>query len=544
MPTKGIRTTFGSPIYDDNVPAEDHAAGRAPARPRARSRSARPTRPEFGAGSQTFNKVFGATRNPYDLTQDLRRLLGRRGGRGRLRHAALRRRRRPRREPAQPRQLLQRGRLPPDAGPRAGVAGGERLEHARRCSGRSRAPSTTARFSSRPWPGPIRARRSPSPSRATSSSSRSSETSRKTRIAWSRDLGGLPVDPRVTVGSRAAETSLQGPRLHRRGSRARLHRRHRGLRDAARGRLLAARYGPLLKEHRDKLKDTVIWNIEQGLRLQRRERRARRGAALGAVPAHARRSSSATSSCVCPVNQLPPYPVETEWPREVAGVKMDELPRLDEELLLHHHHQPPGDLGAGGLHAATACRWASRSSAATATTSACCSSRTPSSRRRRPGSGARRSPAEVEKLSKAHARRIWLRAQRLDEPAPFGGGPEATPAAVEHLGYVQIDTINVVERCHHQILYTRIPDYQRAHLHRAQTRRQDRLRVLDARALVRADARLPLLRAGHEPALDGSQLLVRPGDERRPAQGADAHPPQRRAHHPRHRRRRAGGQDP
>jgi uncharacterized protein len=73
------------------------------------------------------------------------------------------------------------------------------------------------------------------------------------------------------------------------------------------------------------------------------------------------------------------------------------------------------------------------------------------------------------KLSQSHARRAWLRAQRLDEAAPFGGGPQATPAAVEHLGYVQIDTINVVERCHHQILYTRIPDYQRAHLHRAQT---------------------------------------------------------------------------
>jgi len=73
------------------------------------------------------------------------------------------------------------------------------------------------------------------------------------------------------------------------------------------------------------------------------------------------------------------------------------------------------------------------------------------------------------KLSKTRARRIWLRAQRLDEDAPFGDGPQATPVAVEHLGYVQIDTINVVERCHHQILYTRIPGYQRAHLHRAQS---------------------------------------------------------------------------
>lgn len=72
-------------------------------------------------------------------------------------------------------------------------------------------------------------------------------------------------------------------------------------------------------------------------------------------------------------------------------------------------------------------------------------------------------------LSKARAKRIWLRAQRLDEIAPFGDGPEATPAAVAHLGYVQIDTIHVVERCHHQILYTRIPDYRREHLRQAQS---------------------------------------------------------------------------
>ena len=53
--------------------------------------------------------------------------------------------------------------------------------------------------------------------------------------------------------------------------------------------------------------------------------------------------------------------------------------------------------------------------------------------------------------------------------APFGDGPEATPAAVAHLGYVQIDTINVIERCHHHILYTRIPAYERAHLRQAQS---------------------------------------------------------------------------
>ena len=76
---------------------------------------------------------------------------------------------------------------------------------------------------------------------------------------------------------------------------------------------------------------------------------------------------------------------------------------------------------------------------------------------------------ESFRISKAEGRRIWLRAQRLDVRSPFGNGPEATPAAVEHLGYVQIDTINVIERCHHHILWTRIPSYRREHLHRAQT---------------------------------------------------------------------------
>ena len=72
-------------------------------------------------------------------------------------------------------------------------------------------------------------------------------------------------------------------------------------------------------------------------------------------------------------------------------------------------------------------------------------------------------------LTRLEARRIWLRAQRLDTPVPFGAGPAATTAAVEHLGYVQIDTINVIERSHHHVLWTRIPDYRRADLRHAQS---------------------------------------------------------------------------
>jgi len=72
-------------------------------------------------------------------------------------------------------------------------------------------------------------------------------------------------------------------------------------------------------------------------------------------------------------------------------------------------------------------------------------------------------------LSPVEARRIWLRAQRLDTPAPFGDGAAAVAAVVSHLGYVQIDTIHVIERAHHHILHSRIPGYRRADLRHAQS---------------------------------------------------------------------------
>ncbi len=70
-------------------------------------------------------------------------------------------------------------------------------------------------------------------------------------------------------------------------------------------------------------------------------------------------------------------------------------------------------------------------------------------------------------LSRADARALWIRAQRLDTPAPFGVGPGAVRAAVEHLGYVQIDTIHVIERAHHHTLWSRISGYARADLDQA-----------------------------------------------------------------------------
>jgi uncharacterized protein YcaQ len=85
----------------------------------------------------------------------------------------------------------------------------------------------------------------------------------------------------------------------------------------------------------------------------------------------------------------------------------------------------------------------------------------------RRSSTGRTTPAPVE-ISPQRARALWIDAQRLNVAEPFGAGPEAVRRAVAHLGYVQIDTINVIERCHHHILYNRIPAYRRADLEQAQ----------------------------------------------------------------------------
>jgi uncharacterized protein YcaQ len=90
-------------------------------------------------------------------------------------------------------------------------------------------------------------------------------------------------------------------------------------------------------------------------------------------------------------------------------------------------------------------------------------------------------------LTPAQARRIWLHAQRLDTAEPFGSGPQATPAAVAHLGYLQIDTIHVIERSHHHILHSRIPSYRARTPAAGAKRRQNRIRILDACAVVHPD---------------------------------------------------------
>jgi amidase len=319
VPTKGIRTTFGSPIYSENIAAEDHLIVQ-----RLRAAGAitigKTNTPEFAAGSQTFNKVFGATRNPYDLTKTC-------GGSSGGAAAAVASGMLPFADGSDLAASLRNpgnycnvigfrptpGRVPGwpanDAwdtlgviGPIARTAADSALLLSAMAGPDPRSPISIAE------PGSIFA----------ASLKRSF---RKTRVAWSRDLGGLPVDPRVTAVLEAQKKVFKHLGCVVEEAAPDFSGATEAFETLRAARFLAS-YGALLEKRRDQLKDTVVWNIEQGKRLTPGEL-ARAGALRSELFQRMRSFLERYDFLLCPVNQLPPFPVEVEWPREVAGVKMD-----------------------------------------------------------------------------------------------------------------------------------------------------------------------------------------------------------------------------
>jgi len=79
---------------------------------------------------------------------------------------------------------------------------------------------------------------------------------------------------------------------------------------------------------------------------------------------------------------------------------------------------------------------------------------------------ARRSPVS---MSLTEVRAIALRSQRLAEDlSPFGLGKAAVLKAIQHLGYIQVDPINVLQRAYHHVLWSRVPNYHPDMLHELQ----------------------------------------------------------------------------
>jgi amidase len=144
---------------------------------------------------------------------------------------------------------------------------------------------------------------------------------RRVRVAWTRDFGGLPMDPRVTRVLDKQRSMLESLGCIVEDACPDFSGAKEAF-EVLRAVSFSLRFAPLLKTHRDKLKDTVIWNIEQGLALTG-ERIGRAERLRTELFQRMRAFLEKYEFLAGPVNQLPPFPVELEWPREIAGVRME-----------------------------------------------------------------------------------------------------------------------------------------------------------------------------------------------------------------------------
>ena len=317
--TKGVRTTFGSLAFKDFVPDVDSL-------PVERLKKAggislgKTNTPEFGAGSQTFNAVFGSTPNPYDLTKTC----GGSSGGGAV--------------------ALASGMISIADGT---DLGGSLRNPASFCNLVGIRPSV-GRVPSWPeslgWytmsvPGPM-ARTVQDVALAMAAMSGPDDRSpisleapgemflnplarsfKGCKIAFSANLGGLPVEPEVAKVIESTRAVFQDlgcevindePNISEADEIFMLWRAWR----------TELRITPLLKEHRAQIKDTVIWNAEQGLPIT--------GPQL--VRAEAKRTElyhrmreffKKYDFLVLPVSQVAPFSIDQEYPAEINGVKMN-----------------------------------------------------------------------------------------------------------------------------------------------------------------------------------------------------------------------------
>jgi amidase len=317
--TKDILTTWGSPIYKDFVPERDALIVERLKKAGALAIGKTNT-PEFGAGSQTFNQVFGETLNPYDTTKTCG---GSSGG------AAV---------------SLACGMLPLADG---SDMGGSLRNPANFCNitGFRTSPGRVPRWPSLAGWNPISVEgpmarnvqdlalmlstiagpdaRSPiAIAEPGSLFTRPLERDFKNvKIAWSKDLGKLPVDPRVTQ-------ALEKQRRAVEDLGCMVEEGQPDFRDAdqifkvLRAWNFELNFGGLLQHHRGLIKDTVIWNIEEGQKLT--------GPQIGRAEAkrtelyhRVREFMETYEFLICPVSQVPPFDVNQPYIEGINGVKME-----------------------------------------------------------------------------------------------------------------------------------------------------------------------------------------------------------------------------
>jgi amidase len=315
--TRGLRTTFGSTLYRNFVPTSDELYVE-----RLRRAGAivigKTNTPEFGAGSQTFNALFGATRNPYDLGKTCGGSSG--GGAAALACGML-----PLadgtdlggslRNPASFCNVVgfrpSPGRVP-RLHARAGDTLGVHGPMARSVEDLALLLSVMA------GPDARDAQSLPEPGNVFYAVGERDFTG--VRVAWSENLARYPVEPVVTAVCNAARPVFAGlgcdvvddePDLDG------VDELFQTLRAAG----YAAALGRDLERGREHLKDTVVWNVEQGLKLAPAD--LERAASIqSALDTRVAAFFAAHEFLVLPTVQALPFPVELDWPREVAGVAM------------------------------------------------------------------------------------------------------------------------------------------------------------------------------------------------------------------------------
>ncbi len=317
--TKGIRTTFGSPLLKDFIPDQDQLIVERLKKAGAITIGKTNT-PEFGAGSQTYNEVFGETLNPYDRTKTCG---GSSGG------AAV---------------ALACGMIPLADG---SDMGGSLRNPASFCNvvgfrpSPGRVPVWPAQAAWFPYTvdGPMArtvedvslmlcAIAGPDPRSPISISepgsifSRSLERNFKgTRIAWGRDLNGLPVDPRVAGAIDAQRHVFESLGCVTEDAEPDFTDADEVFK-AWRAWYVELSMAALMGSQKTRVKETLIWNAEEGKKLS--------GPDLGRIETkrtqlyhRVREFMETYEFMVLPVSQVPPFDVKERWVKEIDGVKME-----------------------------------------------------------------------------------------------------------------------------------------------------------------------------------------------------------------------------
>jgi len=317
--TKGILTTYGSPIFRDHKPDTDALIVE-----RLKLGGAvtlgKTNVPEFGAGSQTYNPVFGATLNPYDTTKTCG---GSSGGAavalacgmipiadgsdtgGSLRNPAnfcnvVGFRPSPGRVPLWPSEV---GWFPISVqGPMARTVGDIALMLTALAGPDPRSPISITE------PGSLFAQPL-------------ERNFNGVRIAWSDDLGGLPIDPAVTAAITSQRSAFESLGCQIDDATPSFSGADEAFK-VWRAWKFELRFRDMLEKYRDQIKESVIWNVEEGKKLSAADVSR---AELGRTRLYhrVRVFMEKYEFLILPVSQVPPFDVNQPHVTEINGQPME-----------------------------------------------------------------------------------------------------------------------------------------------------------------------------------------------------------------------------